>query len=158
MQIKANRVSPILYWIHSIRRITWIQLEPVIHDWRLLNTFLSLSSTHSWLFSVLVIIPDWWSVGCEFKRHRNLFELIFCHLISWNSSIICFKIGKIQMEVRICMQFYQNLWALRLELSGGPSTLMNLEVKPSVRNHTQNPKLYSESYSAFSCRKLCKSK
>ena len=60
------------------------------------------------------------------------------------------------MEVRICIQFNQKLWALRLELGGGPSTLMDLEVKPSVRNHTQNPNLYSESYIAFSCRKLCK--
>ena len=60
------------------------------------------------------------------------------------------------MEVRICIKYNQNLWALRLELGGGPSTLMDLEVKPSVRNHTQNPKLYSESYNAFRRRKLCK--
>ena len=58
------------------------------------------------------------------------------------------------MEVRICIQFNQKLWALRLELGGGSSTLMDLEVKPSVRNHTQNLNLYSKSYIAGNCVRI----
>ena len=33
----------------------------------------AVSHTHSWLFGVMVITPDWESVGCEFK-YRNFYH------------------------------------------------------------------------------------
>ena len=38
---------------------------------------LSVSTTHSWTFSAMVMMADWWSVDCEFKRHKSLFILNF---------------------------------------------------------------------------------
>ena len=62
---RINRVFPILYWI-STCTIRWIQLESVKHDWRLLKA-LCVSPTHSWIFNVIVMTPDWESEGYEFK-------------------------------------------------------------------------------------------
>ena len=63
---QLNHVFSILYWISLISRIRRIQLELVNHDQRLLENF-SVSSTHSWLFDVIVMTPDLESVGCELK-------------------------------------------------------------------------------------------
>ena len=38
-----------------------------MHDWKLLKFFYVSLSQLCWLFSVMVMIPDWESVGCEFE-------------------------------------------------------------------------------------------
>ena len=43
----------------------WIQLDPFKHDWRLLKAFLSFPHTVGSV-GVMVLTPDWESVGCEF--------------------------------------------------------------------------------------------
>ena len=55
-----------------IRWIRWIQLEsnPIQSDWRLLKS----SSVYSQMV-VLCNAYDSWSVGCEIKSHRSLFDL-----------------------------------------------------------------------------------
>ena len=67
-----NRIFSILYQIHWIRWISWIQLEPVKHDSRIVKAFLCLSLT-AYSFSIMVSMPDWWSVVWVFKAHRSLF-------------------------------------------------------------------------------------
>ena len=51
-----------------IRWISWSQLEQGKHDWSL-----SKYPTYKCLCSIMTI--DSWSVDCEFKSHRNLFQI-----------------------------------------------------------------------------------
>ena len=100
-----NRVFSILYQVCLIRQISRIQLKPVIHDWRLLKAF--LSPTHSWLFSTMVMMPDWmisrlWVQASQ----RSLISEVFWHLISW----IRIKRGKTQVwnSCYYCMEIRYN--------------------------------------------------
>ena len=45
----------------------------MIHDWRLLKAFLCLPVTVGSV-DLTVMIPDWESVGCEFKYSTGLFS------------------------------------------------------------------------------------
>ena len=63
--------------------ISWIQLESVKHDCRIVKVFLCLPLTACSL-STMVSKPDCWSVVWGFKAHRSLFlNDNFCHLIRW---------------------------------------------------------------------------
>ena len=42
-------------------------------------------------------MTEWWSVGDEFKAHKNILLKIFCHSISLIKWIFYFKIGKTQL-------------------------------------------------------------
>ena len=86
------RVSPILYWISRIR---WIQLE-ISQVWLKVTESFYVSPTHSWLFGVMVMTPDWISVGCEFEYRNFCFWKERPSLISPNFK---FKIGKTQLLV-----------------------------------------------------------
>ena len=58
------RVFPILYWISWISRIRWIKLELVKHDWKVAFLCLPLTADSP---GVMVVTPDWESVGWGFK-------------------------------------------------------------------------------------------
>ena len=74
-------IFPILCQIRLIRRIRWIQREPVKHGWRLLQAFLCLLLT-VWHFGVMVSMPDCWSVNPWFKPRKSLSNIFYC-LIRW---------------------------------------------------------------------------
>ena len=58
----------------------------------------SISPIHTWLFGVVVMMAHLWSVGCEFKLHKGLFNLeVFCHQISG----IRLKLGKTQITIHL---------------------------------------------------------
>ena len=56
---------------------------------------LSKSSSCICLCSIMAMVVDFWSVGSEFKSHRNFdFWNIFCSISSWIRSIPWLEIGK----------------------------------------------------------------
>ena len=65
----GNCVFSILYYINWTSRIRWIQLESVKHDWRLLKAFLCLILKVGSV-GVMVMTPDWESVGWEYKNFK----------------------------------------------------------------------------------------
>ena len=81
-------VFPILYWIRLIRWISWIKLEQVKHDWRVMKPALCLLLTVAFLVFWL-----WWLTDNQGVMSSSLTKvfliLFFFHLISW----IRLKIG-----------------------------------------------------------------
>ena len=64
---------PILYWISGISRISRIQLES-LNQSVMTESLLCLPLTVGSV-GVMVMTPDWESVGCQFK-YRNFLFLI----------------------------------------------------------------------------------
>ena len=105
-------------WLDELAEFNWN--IPVNDDCRIVTIFLCLLLT-ACSFSIMVSMPDCWSVVWGFKTHRNLFRWqFFCHLISWIQWIFWFKIEKTQLiDFRLYwLRFFhkpephiQRLWA-----------------------------------------------
>ena len=73
-------------------RIRWT-LEN--QEWLKSIEYFSVSSTHSWLSSLLVMIPNWWSLDCGFEYKIFVFEKVqFCFKIQisktqWKQQEFC---------------------------------------------------------------------
>ena len=78
-----------LLWLWKWQwRISWIKLESVKHDWRLLKVFLYLPLTVTYLFcGVMVMMPGWWSVDSSSLTKVFLIWSFFFHLISFLEDI-----------------------------------------------------------------------
>ena len=67
--------------------------------WLKVTENFSMSPTHSWLFGVVVMTPDWESVGCEFKYSDILF-------FGKKKSSLISLILNTKSEKHDCLHFY----------------------------------------------------
>ena len=96
------------------------------HAWLKVTESFSVSTTHSWHFGVMVMTPDWESVGCEFnhgnfclwKENPNLISLILNSKYEKPKCPCCLFLENLKERFMFC-DFLQTISSSRM--CNGPS-------------------------------------